>query len=55
MGLKIYRTMLRTLTKIEAIQNMALRIIAGVRNTSPIVSLQRETNFWPLKIETSNY
>ena len=51
-GAEIYGTAGDTmLKKIEAIQNMALRIIAGARNTSPIVSLQVESDFWPLKIE----
>ena len=51
-GAEIYGTAGETMVKKnETIQNVALRIIAGVRNTSPIMSLQVETGFWPLRVE----
>ena len=51
-GAEIYGTAGETmLKKIETIQNVALRIIAGVRNTSPIMSLQVEIGLWPLRME----
>jgi len=38
------------LKKLDAIQNRCLRIIAGARKTSPIMSLEAETNIPPLEI-----
>ena len=51
-GVQFYSSAAKTsLKKLDSIQNTALRVITGARNTSPILSLEAETNIVPLQIE----